>query len=108
MGQYQFLVISNPVAGREAEYNEWYDRQHLHDVLQVSGFVAAQRFRVTGDSTLSGRYVAIYELESDDPAATLAELNSRAGQASMPISSALDVATVSVALLTPLADRVSS
>ena len=101
--RYQFLVISNPVAGREAEYNEWYDRQHVHDVLRVPGFVAAQRFKVSGESTLPGRYVAIYEMETDDPAAALAELNARAGQSIMPISDALDIASVSVALLAPVA-----
>ena len=106
MAQYRFLVISSPVAGHDAEYNAWYDQQHLKDVLNVPGFVAAQRFKVTGDSTLPGQYVAIYEMETDDPAAALAELGARAGQAAMPISGALDVARVTVALLAPITGRV--
>jgi hypothetical protein len=28
----QFLVFTNPVEGREDEYNEWYDNVHLGDV----------------------------------------------------------------------------
>jgi hypothetical protein len=107
MALYRFLVISNPVAGREAEFNDWYDHQHLYDVLNVPGFRAAQRFTAVGDTTLPGRYVAIYEMETDDPSATLAELNGRAGTAAMPLSDALDFSTVSTALLAPIAERVS-
>ncbi len=108
MAHYQFLVVSNPVAGREDEFNEWYDRQHLHDVLRVPGFVGARRFKVSGESRLPGNYVAIYELECADPGAVLASLNARAGTSDMPISPALDVANVTIALLTPLTERLSA
>ena len=102
MASYKYLVITRPVAGREAEFNRWYDGQHLPDVLKVPGFVAAQRFKVSGDTTLPGSYVAIYEMETDDPGATLAELNRRAGTPAMALSDALDFATVSATLLAPL------
>jgi hypothetical protein len=108
MALYRFLVISNPVPGREAEYNEWYDRQHMRDVLRVPGFVAAQRFEAAGDTSLPGRYVAIYELQCDDPNRTLAELHGRAGTAAMPLSDALDFATVSTTLLAPVTERVTA
>ena len=44
MTKCNFVILSNPVAGREDEFNEWYTKQHLDDVLKVPGFVAAQRF----------------------------------------------------------------
>ena len=103
MATYKFLVVTNPVPGREAEFNDWYDRQHVPDVLKVTGFRAAQRFKVTGDSDLHGQYVAIYEMETDDPNAAIAELSARAGKHDMPLSDALDLATVSTTLLTPIA-----
>ena len=28
---------------REKEFNEWYDRMHLPDILETPGFVAARR-----------------------------------------------------------------
>lgn len=46
MARHHFIVLSNPVAGREDDYNDWYDNEHLDDVLKVEGFVAAQRFRL--------------------------------------------------------------
>jgi hypothetical protein len=89
------IVLSNPVAGREDEYNDWYDNVHLGEVLQVPGFVAAQRF--VAAPALPGRegpprqYLAIYELETDDLQASLAALTKAAP--GMDISSAIDASS---------------
>jgi hypothetical protein len=45
----------------EAEWNDWYDRVHVPELLGVPGFVSATRFRQLG---LEGHYLAIYEIES--------------------------------------------
>ena len=108
MASHQFLVISNAVPGKEAEFNEWYNKQHIPDVLKVPGFVAAQRFEVSGDSDLPGRYVAIYEMETDDPQATLQDLMSRNGTPDMVMSDAIDLERVSASLITPITDRVKA
>ena len=42
-----FFVLTNPTAGMEAEYNRWYDDQHIPDVLAVPGFVGVQRFKLS-------------------------------------------------------------
>ena len=44
MAKYKFIVFSKPVAGKEEEYNDWYQNRHLGEVVQTPGFVAAQRF----------------------------------------------------------------
>lgn len=44
--------------------------------------------RLDGDG--QWRYLALYELETDDPDAAMAELRRRAGGPSMPMSEALD------------------
>lgn len=93
MPNYKFIVFTNPVAGREDEYNEWYTQQHLKDVLKVPGVVAAQRFRTTpsqrAPEPLPYKYVAIYELETDDVAGIMAEIGRRSGTDAMPMSTAL-------------------
>ena len=107
MAKYTYVVMSNPVAGKEEEYNRWYTDQHLPDVLAVPGFVAAQRYRVDdANSTLAHRYLALYEMESEDVQKTLAELQGRAGTPLMPLSDALDVNTVSATVFTPITGRV--
>lgn len=91
MTRYKFLVLTNPKPGQDAEYNCWYDEVHLGDVVDVPGFVAAQRFRIEDAEDFSGyRYLSIYDVESDDPKATFAALTARAGTDTMEISSALD------------------
>ncbi len=37
MPHYAYVVHSNPVAGREDEYNDWYSNRHLADVVAVPG-----------------------------------------------------------------------
>ena len=46
MARYQYVVMTNAVEGRDAEFNEWYTNIHLKEVLEVPGFTAATRYRV--------------------------------------------------------------
>jgi hypothetical protein len=106
MAQYFFVVITNAVPGKEQEFNTWYDQQHLADVLRIPGFVAARRFELAQpQSDLPGRYLALYELETDDPQAALAELTRRAGTEQMVMSEALDASNASVTLFAALGAR---
>ena len=85
-----FVVITTPVPGKEDEFNHWYDHQHLADVLKVPGFVSAQRFKITGDNpALPGRYLALYQMETDDPEGCLQDMMSRANTPAMVLSDAM-------------------
>lgn len=71
--RYAFLVFANPLPGREAEFNDWYTTTHIGDLVQVPGFVGAQRFRivsnVTPRPTAAGYrhgYLIIWDLETAD------------------------------------------
>ena len=48
MGTYLVLVMSDPVDGRDDEYNQWYEHTHLDEVLVTAGFTSAQRFALEG------------------------------------------------------------
>jgi hypothetical protein len=81
------MVYSDPSSpDLEDEYNRWYHETHLPEVIDVPGFVAASRYRVTAVNMLnepwvvSQRYLAVYELDRSDPeqiAASHAELSRR-------------------------------
>jgi hypothetical protein len=62
-----FLAFTNPSVGREAEFNEWYDRVHVPDVLGAPGWLAAQRYRLCGeqrpDQSPIWRYLVTYEVD---------------------------------------------
>jgi hypothetical protein len=79
MGRYTHVVFSNPAEGRETDYNRWYDETHLPEVLAVPGVVRASRHRIpqTGDTAPEHRYLALYEIEADDPQQVLNEIMRR-------------------------------
>lgn len=78
---YYLLVFSNPVAGREAEYNKWYNELHQKDVVSVPGFVTAQRFVISDvqlrDSKPLPKYLVMYKIVTDDLPSVYAEVNRR-------------------------------
>lgn len=47
----------------EAEFNEWYDKEHIPALAAVPGVLCARRFRATDGNR---RYVALYHLTSPD------------------------------------------
>jgi hypothetical protein len=111
MAKYTFVVMTNPTAGKEAEFNEWYNKQHIPDVLNVPGFVSGQRFRIAdaqmGREAGKGyKYLAIYEIETDDLAAVLKELRARGGTPEIVASDAIDMKNVSAFVFTPVAEKV--
>ena len=62
------LNAMNVAPEAEADFNAWYDEEHLPALARVPGTLAARRYRSTEANGDSHRYVAIYHLES--PAVT--------------------------------------
>jgi hypothetical protein len=89
MTEYIQTVVTAPVVGREDEFNRWYEDTHLPEVLRVPGFVAGRRYALTGPGAADGpRFLAVYEIETEDLAATLAALGAAAPM--MTVSDAMD------------------
>ncbi|HEX5317579.1 MAG TPA: hypothetical protein VFW46_00385 [Stellaceae bacterium] len=63
-----FLVNAmNVVPEHEAEFNEWYNTEHIPQLSAVPGVVCARRFRAT---SANRKYVALYHLETPEVQAT--------------------------------------
>ncbi len=79
MEKYVMFVMTNCEPGTDAEFNDWYDRIHLPDVLKVPGVVAAQRYKLTDEQRRTTRpdygYMAAYEVETDDLQKTFKIMN---------------------------------
>jgi hypothetical protein len=56
------LNAMNIASELEAEFNEWYDKEHIPALAAVPGVVAARRFRGGGNR----KYVALYHLATPD------------------------------------------
>ncbi|MCB0937041.1 MAG: hypothetical protein KDB55_13695 [Mycobacterium sp.] len=67
------VVFSNPVPGKEDEFNQWYDNVHIPELLRVPGMLSATRYalqdaaiyHVEGGAVPEHRYMCVYELEGD-------------------------------------------
>jgi hypothetical protein len=104
--RHRLLVFSNPVAGRDDDYNHWYDTVHITEVLEVDGFVGCQRFAVDpGTPGAPARYLAIYEIDADDPVAAFTTLQSAVGD--MTVSDAIDRTSVAAWIVTAHGERVA-
>ena len=99
MARYVFQFTSAARPGEDEAFNRWYDDVHMPDVLALPGFLSCQRFRVIDASASRPRYIACYEVESDDPQATLGRLVNSGKD--MVISPSLDTEQVSVTILKP-------
>jgi hypothetical protein len=94
MNDYTYVVLTNPLPGREAEYNDWYTNRHLADVMTVPGFVSARRFELF-DAKAEGaprqRYLALYNMRTDDPEKVLATLVELVESGNMHITEAMNM-----------------
>lgn len=98
MRRFKLLVFSEPFAGRDAEFDEWYTGRHLDDICALPGFTTAQRFTLNSVSMGASlnKYLAIYDMETDDPDWVVENMFAARDTPAMPISPAfnLDATTV--------------
>ena len=96
----KLVVMSNPVDGKEEEYNRWYDDVHVPELLTVPGIEAAQRFKLkTGAETWN--YLCIYEIGTSDPEAVLADMRGRMAAGEFERSDSIDMSTGYMGLFEP-------
>jgi hypothetical protein len=109
MGDYTYVVMSNPLPGRDAEYNEWYTHQHLADVMAVPGFVSARRL-VLVDPNAEGapkqRYLALYNMRTHEPEKVLATLVELVESGKMHISAAMNMDDTTATLYRAISEEV--
>src|SRR4030042_152825 len=67
-----YTICRDP--SREKEFNEWYDQIHLPDILETPGIKRATRYEIREPTEQQGKYVALYEVETEDIDQTIAKL----------------------------------
>ncbi|MEH6743071.1 hypothetical protein [Hyphomonas sp.] len=85
MEQYCFIIITVGPDEEDDDYRAWYECQHMPDVLDVPGFVSAQRFRLQEEPENMRRYLTLFEIETDDIEKSMRTLRQRAGTSLMPL-----------------------
>jgi len=77
MPKHVVVVLSEPVEGREAESDDWYENTHIREVLETTGWSTGQRFELTaekGQKCPLGK-LAFYEVEAESGEDVVAKLD---------------------------------
>jgi len=89
MTTYIQTVRSRALAGRAAEFRDWYLETHIPDMLRLPGFVSADLLRSLGADNAPAEFLCIYTIETADLAAVQAAMLA-AGATTVP-SPAMDL-----------------
>lgn len=96
MPKFKYLMFTNPVKGRDAEFNTWYDDVHLPDIRATGAFRTAERFEIVASAFTAPseyRYATIYEVEGEDADQALSKLVAAAKAGQFRMSDAFDAAS---------------
>lgn len=99
------IALTEPVAGREDAFNEWYESKHVPECVQVPGFKSGQRFKLSAhrDDGAIQPYLALYELEGEDPQAILDALTESRDERTK--SDAIDSSKTSLWVFSPIGEK---
>ena len=68
--KYLMVRLSDAIPERDVEYESWYEKEHIPDLIELSGVMSGQLFRLIPDEAASAtgarRYVTLLEIETDD------------------------------------------
>jgi hypothetical protein len=108
---HRMLVFSNPIEGREIEFNTWYEEVHMPEVLGTPGIVAAQRFELSTGAVppapeSTQQYLAVYEIEGD-PAEAFAAMVERSKTGEISRGEATDPTSLSMLFYSPRTGRIT-
>jgi hypothetical protein len=77
----QICFCNCPDPKREKEFNRWYTHMHLPDLKNTKGLVRARRYKNMQPDGGPSMYLTLYEFETDDIDASIAELQNTAAMA---------------------------
>lgn len=108
MPKMKLVALTRPLPGREDEYHEWYNTKHLPELVNKFGMAGAQRYKLAAKLMGSdeNEYLAIYDIEADDPMAFLGAVGAASQSGELTQSDAQDFGTCYTALFTEYGERV--
>lgn len=95
MPKCKLVALTTPAPGKESEYHDWYQNTHLPEMVSFPGTIQAQRFKLVAKMVGAdpNQYLAIYDIEVEDPAAFLAAVGEGAGSGKLTPGTASDDTT---------------
>ncbi|MDE2597182.1 MAG: hypothetical protein KGL44_09920 [Sphingomonadales bacterium] len=108
MPRYKMIALTNPVEGREDEFNDWYQNVHLPQVCALPGIKGAQRYRSAAalQDPFGRKYLAVYDIETDNLGATLGAFGQAAQSGALTSSDAANNADAYTVIFEEFGERV--
>ena len=86
METFMLAAFARPIPGREQEFGDWYENQHIPDIMRIDGFKSARRYECVDPPTRAGSFLTVYEVEAGQ-ATDIAEAIDVARQAGQLVGS---------------------
>src|ERR1700729_2090003 len=90
--------LFNALPGREEEYEEWYEAEHIPDLVSIPCVDRGELYRLVSDgATRTGEvrsYLTLEEIDTDDLASSMEEISTRVRAMNVPALSAAAVRDV--------------
>lgn len=101
MAKFIMAVYSNAVPGRDADYMEWYKNVHMPEICSLPGVTGGHVFEAIPASPVQpvATYLAVYDLEVDDPTSVLAAMGKMGAEGRMTMTDAMDASSAKITLL---------
>jgi hypothetical protein len=95
MAKSMFMAWASPVDdASDAEFNAWYDGTHIPQVrAAIPAITAAYRYKVADlpGAPATHRYVAVYEMDTDDVAGAMAALGAASTDGRIDLTPTMDL-----------------
>lgn len=99
MARAQLIAYTSPSSpGQEEAFNKWYEQVHIPQVVErIPGVVGGHRLRLAAAQIVpaaelpSRRYMAVYELDTDDLPALAKRLAEALGDGTLDLTDAIDM-----------------
>jgi hypothetical protein len=108
MSNFVLVALSNPAAGLSDEaVAAWYDGEHIPQIREaIPGVGEVRRYRAADaqpspDGSVAYRYLTVYQIEADEPAAIVAALGAGMASGTVKPGQVLDPVTTIVAVYGP-------
>ena len=104
MAKSMFMAWSSPVDdASDSEFNAWYEGTHVPQVrAAIPAITSVHRYRVADVPGVGGapahRYLAVYEMDTDDVAGAMAALGAASADGRMDMTPAMDLNVIPAVL----------
>ncbi|MBU9843607.1 DUF4286 family protein [Rahnella ecdela] len=58
------FVATNVAEQDEADFNKWYDREHVEERVRIDGFLSGTRYQLISPAVQGRKYLGLYQTES--------------------------------------------